>query len=171
MTTRLPTPTWLLITLSLCAGASARAQPPSPTPTGKAPVTHRASGTFDVKLTPQATDTSAPGATLGRMSIAKQFHGDLEGTSTGEMLTAGTGVRNSAGYVAIERVSGTLQGRTGSFALQHSGTMTRGEPQLLVTIVPDSGTGQLEGIAGRMLIRIADGKHFYELEYTLSPAP
>jgi len=131
----------------------------------------RAGGTFDVKLTPQATDDSAEGATLGRMSIDKQFHGDLEATSKGEMLTAGTSVKGSAGYVAIERVSGTLHGRSGTFALQHSGTMTRGAPQLTITVVPDSGTGQLAGLAGKMTIDIADGKHSYDFEYTLANVP
>ncbi|HVF59487.1 MAG TPA: DUF3224 domain-containing protein [Thermoanaerobaculia bacterium] len=134
-------------------------------------MTTRAVGTFDVKLTPQATDDSAEGATLGRMSLDKRFHGDLEGTSKGEMLTAGTSVKNSAGYVAIERVSGTLHGRSGTFALQHSGTMTRGEPQLTITVVPDSGTGLLTRLAGRMTIDIAAGKHSYTFEYTLADAP
>jgi hypothetical protein len=101
------------------------------------------------------------------MSIDKQFHGDLEATSKGQMLAAGTEVQGSAGYVAIERVSGTLGGRSGTFALQHSGTMTRGEPQLIITVVPDSGTGQLVGLAGTMTITIADGKHQYGFDYTL----
>jgi hypothetical protein len=102
------------------------------------------------------------------MSLDKQFHGDLEATSKGEMLTAGTGVPGSAGYVAIERVDGTLHGRGGTFVLQHSGTMTRGAPQLTITVVPDSGAGQLAGLAGRMAITIADGKHTYDFEYTLA---
>jgi len=105
------------------------------------------------------------------MSIDKQFQGDLEATSQGEMLTAGTAVQGSAGYVAIERVSGTLHGRRGTFILQHSGTMTRGAPQLAVTVVPDSGTGELAGLSGRMTITIADGKHSYELEYALAETP
>ena len=134
-------------------------------------MTTRAGGTFDVKLSPQASDDESEGATLGRMSIDKQFHGDLEGTSKGEMLTAGTAVPGSAGYVAIERVAGTLHGRRGTFALQHSGTMTRGAPQLTITVVPDSGTGELEGLAGQMTIEIADKKHFYDLEYTLAETP
>jgi predicted flavoprotein YhiN len=121
----------------------------------------RASGTFEVKLTPQES------ATIGRMSIDKQFHGDLEATSKGEMLSAMTDVKGSAGYVAIERVTGTLHGRSGSFVLQHSGTMTRGEPQLSVTVVPDSGTDELAGLAGTLTIRIADKQHFYEFDYTL----
>src|SRR4030081_1571195 len=109
----------------------------------------RASGTFEVKLVPQAQEGDAADAKLGRMSIDKQFHGHLEGTSKGQMLTAGTDVKGSAGYVAIERVSGSLQGRSGTFVLQHSGTMTRGIPQLTITVVPDSGTGQLVGLTGK----------------------
>ena len=122
-----------------------------------------AAGTFEVKLTPQPMDIP----TLGRLQLEKQFHGDLEAESKGEMLSAGTAVKGSAGYVAIERVSGALGGRSGSFVLQHRGVMTRGEPELSVTVVPDSGTGELAGIAGRMTIRIADGKHYYDFEYTL----
>jgi uncharacterized protein DUF3224 len=128
-------------------------------------VTTHATGTFDVKVIPQE-DRSGE-TVLGRMSLDKQFHGDLEATSTGQMLTVGTAVPGSAGYVAMERVSGTLLGRAGAFALQHSGTMTRGEAQLSVTVVPDSGTNHLEGLAGKMTITIADGKHFYDLEFTL----
>jgi hypothetical protein len=134
-------------------------------------MTIRASGTFEVKLTPQAADEKPGAATLGRMSIDKAFRGDLEATSKGEMLTAGTGVQGSAGYVAVERVSGKLHGRTGTFVLQHSGTMTRGTPQLSVTVVPDSGTDQLTGLAGSLTIRIADGKHSYDFDYTLPENP
>jgi len=105
------------------------------------------------------------------MSGEKQFHGDLEGTSKGQMLTATTDVKGSAGYVAIERVTGTLHGRSGSFVLQHSGTLTKGAAQQSITVVPDSGTGQLVGIAGKMTITIADGKHSYDFEYTLPKAP
>lgn len=134
---------------------------------GAAVATH-ATGTFDVKLNPQATDDKAEGSALGRMSIDKAFHGDLDGASKGEMLTAGTSVKDSAGYVAIERVTGSLQGRRGTFALQHSGTMNRGKPQLSIGVVPDSGTGQLVGLSGTMTINIVDGKHFYEFDYTLA---
>jgi len=134
-------------------------------------MTTHASGTFEVKLSPQAPDDKSEDATLGRMSIDKQFHGDLEATSKGQMLTAGTAVKGSAGYVAIERVNGTLHGRSGTFVFQHSGTMTRGTPQLTVTVVPDSGTGQLVGLAGKMAINIADGKHSYDFEYTLAETP
>jgi hypothetical protein len=132
-------------------------------------VKSHASGTFEVKLTPQRPDgKEAEGAGIGRMSIDKQFHGDLDATSKGEMLTAVTEVKGSAGYVAIERVTGTLQGRSGAFALQHSGTMTRGVPHLSLTVVPDSATGQLAGLAGSMEIRIAEGQHFYEFDYSLT---
>ena len=127
-----------------------------------------ASGTFEVKLNPQKPDNQeAESANLGRMSIDKQFHGDLEATSKGEMLSAITDVKGSAGYVAIERVSGALQGRHGSFVLQHNGIMTRGAPQLTVVVVPDSGTDQLAGLSGALTIRIEGGKHFYEFDYTL----
>jgi autotransporter translocation and assembly factor TamB len=125
----------------------------------------RATGTFDVNLLPLTLNDEDP--TRARFSINKQFRGDLEGTSKGEMLSAGTDVKGSAGYVAIERVSGTLHGKSGSFALQHSGTMNRGVPSLLITIVPDSGTGELAGIAGTFTIDIAAGGHSYQLEYTL----
>jgi hypothetical protein len=131
-----------------------------------------ASGTFEVKIIPQKPDNKeAESANLGRMSIDKQFYGDLEATSKGEMLAAATEVKGSAGYVAMERVSGTLQGRGGAFILQHSGTMTRNAPQMSVTVVPDSGTGQLVGLAGTMTIKIADGKHFYEFDYALPGTP
>jgi hypothetical protein len=129
-----------------------------------------ASGTFEVKLVPQPPEDKAEGSTLARMSIDKQFHGDLDATSKGQMLTAGTDVKGSAGYVAIERITGTLEGRSGSFVFQHSGTLTRGAPQQSITVVPDSGTGQLVGLAGQMTINIAEGKHSYEFEYTL-PQP
>src|SRR5258708_5599092 len=120
-------------------------------------LTNHASGTFDVKLTPQADDGGDAG--VGRMSIDKQFHGDLEGTSKGQMLSAMGSVKGSAGYVAMERVTGNLKGRSGSFVLQHSGTMTRGEPQLIVSRVPAPGAGQLAGLSGTLTIKIAEGTH------------
>jgi hypothetical protein len=129
---------------------------------------NRATGPFEVKLSPQAAYNTDPTALLGRMSIDKQFHGDLEATSKGEMLTAGSTVQGSAGYVAVERVTGSLKGRRGSFALQHLGTMTRGVPQLSVSVVPDSGTEELEGLAGTMSIDISGGKHSYVLDYTVT---
>lgn len=124
----------------------------------------RASGTFIVKMTPQATGDQ----TLGRMSLDKEFHGALEATGKGEMLTAGTSVEGSAAYVAIERITGKLDGRSGTFVFQHSGTMNRGEPHLTITVVPDSGTGELSGITGKMMITIEAGKHSYDFEYTLA---
>jgi len=127
----------------------------------------RALGPFEVSLKPLPMDEEAEGGMLGRMSLDKQFHGDLEAVSKGQMLTGGTTIRNSAGYVAIERVTGTLKGRKGSFILQHTGVMNRGTPSLVITVVPDSGTEQLEGLRGTMTIRIEGGKHSYELNYTL----
>jgi hypothetical protein len=134
-------------------------------------VTTHATGTFEVKLAPQPTGESAEEATHGRVSLDKRFEGDLVGTSRGQMLVAGTSVKGSAGYVAIERVSGTLGGKSGAFHLQHSGIMNRGEPTLTITVVPDSGTGELTGLAGRMSITITEGKHFYEFDYTLGETP
>jgi hypothetical protein len=125
----------------------------------------RATGTFDVKLA--ALSDTAADPSLGRMSIDKVFHGDLEGTSKGQMLTAGTAVKDSAGYVAIEKVTGTLSGRSGTFILQHNATMTRGAGQLAIAVVPDSGTDQLTGITGKMTIVIDGAKHSYEFDYTL----
>lgn len=126
-----------------------------------------ASGSFDVKVTPEALADKTADATLGRMSIDKQYHGDLEGTGKGEMLTAGSSVKGSGAYVAIERVTCTLAGRTGTFVLQHRGVMAHGSTELTVTVVPDSGTAQLEGISGTENIKIENGKHFYDFEYTL----
>lgn len=138
----------------------------------EAVMTTHANGTFEVRLNPQKPDSKeTESANLGRISIDKQFHGDLEATSKGEMLSTVTDVKGSGGYVAMERVSGTLHGRSGNFVLQHSATMTRGAPQMSVTVVPDSGTGQLVGLAGKMTIKIANGKHFYEFDYTLPESP
>lgn len=133
-------------------------------------MTTRATGTFEVKLTPQSTDEGTDGTPLGRMSIDKQFHGDLEATSKGEMLTGMTATKGSAGYVAIERVSGKLHGKSGSFVLQHTGTMNRGAATLGISVVPDSGTGELTGLSGTMSIEIADGKHSFGFDYTLANA-
>lgn len=130
----------------------------------------RASGTFEVQLKPIAAYDDTPGTPLGRMSIDKQFLGDIEGTSKGEMLMAGTPVKGSAGYVAIERVQGKLHGKVGSWVFQHSGTMDRGAPQLVVTVVPDSGAGELTGLVGTFSIRIEGGKHFYEMSYDIHGA-
>jgi hypothetical protein len=106
---------------------------------------------------------------VSRMLLDKQYHGDLEATGSGQMLTAGTEVKGSGAYVAIEKVTGSLKGRTGTFVLQHSGTMTQNVPQLIITVVPDSGTGQLKGLTGKMTITIAPGgKHSYDFEYSLN---
>jgi hypothetical protein len=127
----------------------------------------RASGTFEIKLSPLTLNNSTADSSLARLDIDKQFFGDLVATSLGEMLSALTSIKGSAGYVAIERVTGTLEHRAGSFVLIHTGTMTRGVPQLVIAVVPDSGTDQLMGLSGSMTINIVDGKHFYDFEYTL----
>jgi Protein of unknown function (DUF3224) len=132
---------------------------------------NQAKGTFEVKVKPLPADEKVEGLTVGRMSIHKQLKGDLEGTSKGEMTTVGTSVPGSAGYVAVEQVTGTLAGRSGSFVLLHQGTMKGEAFDLAITVVPDSGTGQLEGLAGTMTIIITEGKHSYELDYTLPSAP
>ena len=126
-----------------------------------------AAGPFEVKLRPQPPGEDA---VLGRLTLDKAFHGDLEAISKGQMLAFRSGVEGSAGYVAMEQVVGTLQGRRGSFVLQHSGSMTRGNGELAVTVVPDSGTEELEGLSGTMRIDIAGGKHSYLLEYSLPGA-
>jgi hypothetical protein len=118
-------------------------------------------------MAPQPAQEGVGDASIGRMTLDKQYSGDLEATGKGQMLAIRSGVEGSAGYVAMERVSGTLHGRSGEFALQHSGTMTRGVPQLSVTVVPDSGTGELLGLAGTLTITQTNGKHFYAFEYTL----
>lgn len=144
----------------------------TPNPAQKeAIMTNHASGPFEVKLNPQPAYNTDEGSTLGRMSIDKQFHGDLEATSKGEMLMAGTAVKGSAGYVALELVTGTLQGHKGTFVLQHSATMDRGTPHLSITVVPDSGTGQLVGLTGKMDIIIAEGKHSYKFDYAVGETP
>jgi len=127
-----------------------------------------AKGTFDVKITPQASDLAPEGPNLGRMSLDKQYHGDLEAAAKGEMITAaGIAVKESAAYSAVERVSGSLGGKKGSFALQHTGIMTRGTPQLNITVVPDSGTGELAGLTGKMDIIIEGKQHSYVLDYEI----
>jgi hypothetical protein len=156
----------IFVVVFLAAGAP-RSMAQTQAATGD--TTMQAIGTFDVQLTPQPSESAG---VPGRMSIAKVFHGDLEGTSQGQMLTAMTRVDGSAAYVAIEEFGGTLHGRSGTFALHHSGTMTRGAQELSVRVVPDSGSGELVGLAGSMTIEIAaDGVHSYTLEYTLPESP
>lgn len=127
----------------------------------------QANGNFEVKLAPQSPAPGIEQASLGRMTIDKQFQGDLEAASLGEMLSAMGQVQGSAGYVAIERVTGVLHGKQGSFVLQHRGVMNRGVPELWVTVVPDSGTEALSGLAGSMQIKIEEGRHYYVFDYTL----
>ena len=126
-----------------------------------------AAGPFEVKVIPQPPGEDAE---IGRLTLDKKFHGDLEATSKGQMLAFNSSVKGSAGYVAMEQVAGTLQGRQGTFVLQHSGTMTRGNGQLTVTVVPDSGTAELKDLSGTMRIDIAGGKHSYVFEYTIAGA-
>jgi hypothetical protein len=127
----------------------------------------QAKGAFEVKLAPQPAAPGIAAANLGRMTIDKQFRGDLAASSLGEMLSAMGQVQGSAGYVAIERVTGSLHGKCGSFVLQHHGIMNRAVPQLSVMVVPDSGTDQLTGLSGTMQILIEDGRHSYVFEYDL----
>ncbi len=126
-----------------------------------------ARGTFEVQMNPQAPAPNVSDPTVGRFALDKTFHGDLEATSKGEMLATSGNVEGSAGYVALERVNGTLAGRTGTFALLHTGLMTRGAPQLTLVVVPDSGTDGLASISGTLAIDVVDGKHHYDLDYTL----
>jgi hypothetical protein len=129
-------------------------------------VTQTATGPFDVKITHQDDNSDDP--LLNRMVLDKEYRGDLEAIGKGQMLTAGTAVKGSGAYVAIEKISGKLKGRRGTFTLQHMGTMNQNKPELTIIVVPDSGTDELAGIGGKMNINIApDGKHSYELEYTL----
>jgi len=130
-------------------------------------MSNRAAGTFDVTMTPLAPYETIDGVAFGRITLTKQFQGELEGSSTAEMLSAGSSVKGSAAYVAIERFTGRLGGRAGTFTLQHSGTMTRGDASLSVQVVPDTGADELTGLAGRMTIDIVHGKHFYTFDYTL----
>ena len=133
-------------------------------------MTQRATGPFEVKLLPLDIAWAGDPAPYGRMSIDKQFSGDLAATSQGEMLSAMSSVKGSAGYVALEKVTGTLQGRTGTFVLQHSATMNRGAPSLSISVIPDSGTGELTGISGSMQINIENKKHSYIFDYSIDGA-
>jgi hypothetical protein len=157
----------------LCYASAAQKQSARHAKQNGATMTFRAKGTFEPTLTPQPPEDKAEGSTLGRMSISKKWHGGLEATSEGQMLTAVTDMKGSAGYVAIERVTGTLNGRRGSFVMQHMGILNRGAAHLTVTAVPDSGTGELAGIAiSNFELKIdPNGKHFYEFDYTLPGKP
>lgn len=157
--------TRLMPLAALAFAACAAATPPTTMPT------QTAAGAFDVKLAPEPASAAADVAGLARMSLDKTFHGPLQATSRGEMIAFRSATPGSAGYVAMETVRGTLNGREGSFVLQHSATMDRNQPSLSITVVPDSGTGALTGLTGRMHIDIAPGgAHSYRFEYAL-PAP
>jgi hypothetical protein len=145
-----------LVAASSAAASSAKAET----------AMHHAKGPFDVSTKPVEQD-KGEGSTLGRFSLDKTYHGALEATGKGEMLTVGTDVPGSAAYVATERVAGTLDGKAGSFALVHRGAMRGEDRSMTIDIVPDSGAGALKGITGRLIITVVDGKHFYELEYAL----
>jgi hypothetical protein len=154
--------------LAAIAGVAAPA-PHSQEKQTKEPMTNHASGPFEVKITPQKPDNPvSEAAGFTRMSGEKQFHGDLEATSRVEMLATSPDAKGSGVYVALERVTGTLKRKSGSFVLHHTGIMNRGVPQLTIEVVPDSGTDQLAGLTGKMTINIAaGGKHSYEFEYSL----
>lgn len=134
-------------------------------------MSHLAVGSFDVKVIPQPAEAAAAGESIGRMLLDKRFHGALDASSKGQMLAMRTAVAGSAGYVAMELVVGKLDGRTGSFVLQHSGVMNRGAVLLTLTVVPDSGMGELVGLSGRMDIVITEGKHDYRFDYSLAKSP
>ena len=128
----------------------------------------KATGTFEVDLQPQSFHAEgSDGRMLGRMTIDKTFSGDLSAASKGEMISAMTTTEGSAGYVALEQVEGNLNGKTGSFVLQHFGVLNRGENRLVLEVIPDSGAGDLAGLSGTMAIRIEDGKHYYDFDYVL----
>jgi hypothetical protein len=131
------------------------------------PITAQAKGTFDVLLHPLGMEDIPGEAKLGRMSIDKQFHGDLAGTSKGQMLTSSTTTSGSAAYVAVERFTGTLNGKHGSFSLHHTGIMNRGAQSLVIKVVPDSGTQELTGISGTLTITVTDGQHSYAFDYSI----
>jgi len=126
-------------------------------------------GTFEVKVTPLPPEENIGDPTIGRLALEKRFSGGMTGTSKGQMLGISTAIKDSGGYVAAERFTGTVDGKKGSFALQHSGTMQKAKYNMNVTIVPDSGTKELAGISGTLIIRIEGDKHFYELRYTRTP--
>ena len=135
-------------------------------------MTHEAQGTFEVKVKPLPEDEKVPGVPVGRMSIDKEWKGDLVGTSKGEMMTSGGPVKGSGGYVAVEVVTATLEGRRGTFTLLHHATMKENADfRMNIVVIPDSGTGGLKGLAGALTIIIEGGKHSYRLNYTLPAAP
>ena len=159
----------LLVGLTLYAPAASARVDDGDASTGRE-VNMIAHGTFDVKATPRPKDDEA-GGPFDRLLLDKQFQGELVATSKGQMLAAGTAVEGSAGYVAFELVSGALHGKRGTFILQHKGTMRKGVYAMSITVVPDSGTDELTGLAGTMTIIIEGGEHSYEFDYTLQASP
>jgi len=131
-------------------------------------MTRQVSGSFDITRTAEPPFDTADGVVLGRMRFDKTFHGPLAATSVVHMTSAMTAVKGSAGYVAVERITGSLEGKAGSFVVLHTGLMDRGAPSLTITVVPDSGTGELVGLAGEMAIEIVEGEHRYRMSYTLA---
>jgi len=127
----------------------------------------RAMGSFEVSLQPLSNAEISGDALLGRILLTKKFNGDLRASARGQMLSAGTATRGSAAYVAIDQVTGELDGRKGSFMLQHSASMNRGVPSLSIMVVPDSGTDELNGLTGTLSINIVDGRHFYDFLYSI----
>jgi hypothetical protein len=138
-----------------------------PTHQGAPHVTQRATGPFDVFMKPASPPEKEGRTAIGRMVLDKQYFGDLVAIGKGEMLTAVTDTQGSAAYVAIERITGTLNGRGGSFVIQHNGTMSGGSQNLSTSVVPDSGTEQLTGISGTLAMKVVEGKHVYALDYVL----
>jgi hypothetical protein len=130
----------------------------------------RATGSFEVSLQPLSNAEVSSDPLLGRMLLTKKFSGDLTAAARGQMLSASTATKGSAGYVAIDHVTGTLDGRRGSFLLQHSGSMQRGVPSLSIKVIADSGTDELTGISGTLSINVVDGQHFYDFLYSFSPS-
>ena len=157
----------VLIVFFLAVAASAQGKSNNKTNKKEIAVTKHASGTFEVKVTPLPAEENIGDPLIGRLSLEKTFSGGMTGKSKGQMLGIGTAVKESGGYVAAERFVGTLDGKKGSFSLQHSGTMQGGKFDLNVIVVPDSGTDELSGISGKLIIKIESGMHSYELEYTL----
>lgn len=158
----------LVAALLLCLAGVPRAfDTPSPRAVSSPRMTTVAKGTFDVTIAPLTFENAPEGSMLSRMSIEKTFRGDLAASASGQMVAAFTSVKESAAYSAVEIVTGTLNGRSGSFVLQHTGVMHRGAQTLAIAVVPDSGTGALTGLSGTMTIRIDGSQHFYEFTYTL----
>ncbi|HWU79553.1 MAG TPA: DUF3224 domain-containing protein [Caulobacter sp.] len=159
-------PALRIIVPAVAAAVLAAASPVAASPIAEQTAMRHAKGSFDVSTKPVEQD-KAEGSILGRFSLDKVYHGALDATGKGEMLTVGTDVPGSAAYVATERVVGTLDGKTGSFALVHRGAMRGKDVSMVIDIVPDSGSGALKGISGRLVITVVEGKHQYALEYAL----